>query len=47
MQLEFSLQIFEKYSNIKFHEYPSGGISAELFQDGGRTDRDDGAERAH
>jgi hypothetical protein len=25
MKLEFSLQIFEKYSNIKFHEEPSGG----------------------
>jgi hypothetical protein len=24
-QLEFSWQIFEKYSNIKFHEQPSGG----------------------
>jgi len=25
MKLEFSHQIFEKYSNIKFHENPSGG----------------------
>ena len=25
MNLEFSRQIFEKYSNIKFHEYPSSG----------------------
>jgi hypothetical protein len=26
MKLEFSPQIFEKYSNIKFHENPSSGI---------------------
>jgi len=26
MKLEFSRQIFEKYSNIKYHEYPSLGI---------------------
>ena len=25
MELEFSLQIFEKHSNIKFHENLSGG----------------------
>jgi len=25
MQLEFSRQIFEKYSDIKFHENPSSG----------------------
>ena len=25
MQLEFSRQFFEKYSNIKFHENPSSG----------------------
>ena len=25
MKLEFSRQIFEKYSNIKFHENPSSG----------------------
>jgi len=25
MKLEFSCQIFEKYSNIKFHENPSSG----------------------
>jgi hypothetical protein len=25
MKLEFSLQIFEKFSNIKFHENPSIG----------------------
>jgi len=27
MKLEFSQQIFGKYSNIKFHENPSGGGS--------------------
>ena len=25
MKLEYSLQIFEKHSNIKFHENPSSG----------------------
>jgi len=25
MKLEFSRQIFEKYSNIKFHDNPSSG----------------------
>jgi len=25
MKIEFSLQIFEKYSNIKFNENPSSG----------------------
>ena len=25
MKLEYSQQIFEKYSNIKFHENPSSG----------------------
>ena len=25
MKLEFSCQIFEKYSNVKFHENPSSG----------------------
>jgi hypothetical protein len=25
MKLEFSQQIFKKYSNIKFRKYPSGG----------------------
>jgi hypothetical protein len=36
MKLEFSRQIFEKYSNIKFQENPSNG--AELFLADGRTD---------
>jgi hypothetical protein len=30
MKLELSRQIFEKYSNIKFHENPS--VGAELFR---------------
>jgi len=36
MQLEFSRQIFEKkkFSNIKFHEYPSSGSRAVPY---GRT----------
>jgi len=25
MKFEFSLEIFEKYSNVKFHENPSSG----------------------
>jgi len=29
MKLDFSRQIFKKYSNIKFHEYPSS--EAEMF----------------
>ena len=37
--LEFSRQIFEKLSNIKFNEYPPVGI--EFFQANGRTDRHD------
>jgi hypothetical protein len=35
MKLEFSLRIFEKYSNIKFHENPAGGSRVPF----GRTDR--------
>jgi hypothetical protein len=35
MKLEFSRQIFEKYSNVKFHENPSRG---NLFFPCGRTD---------
>ena len=30
MKLEFSLQIFEKYPNIKFHENPSSASRAVL-----------------
>jgi hypothetical protein len=36
MELEFSRQRFEKYSNIKFHRIPSSG--SELFHTDGRTD---------
>ena len=36
MKLEFSRQIFEKYSNIKFHENPSSGSRVVPY---GRTDR--------
>ena len=36
MELEFSRQIFERHSNIKFHENPSSGSPAATF---GRTDR--------
>jgi hypothetical protein len=37
MKLALSGQIFEKYSNIKFHENPSNG--AELFHADGQTDK--------
>ena len=37
--LEFSRQIFEKYTNIKFHENPSSGSGIVLCgQTDGRTD---------
>jgi len=36
MNLEFSRQIFEKYSNIKFHKIPSSGSQVVPW---GRTDR--------
>jgi len=35
MKLEFSREIFEKSSNIKFHENPSSGSRAAPY---GRTD---------
>jgi len=35
-KLEFSRQIFEKYSNVKFHENPSGGSRVVSC---GRTDK--------
>ena len=38
MKLEFSRQIFEKFSNINFHE--SGPEEAELFHADGQTDGD-------
>jgi hypothetical protein len=39
-KLEFPRQIFEKYSNIKFHENPSSGSRVVPCgqMDGGRTD---------
>jgi len=40
MKLDCSQQIFEKYSNIKFHENPSSGSSVVPC---GRTDRHDEA----
>ena len=40
MKLEFSLQIFEKYSYIKFNESPtSGSRGVQRGQAGGQTDR--------
>jgi hypothetical protein len=36
MKLEFSRQVFEKYSNVKFHEIPPVGV--ELFHADARTD---------
>jgi len=40
MKLEFSLQIVEKYSRMKFHENPSiGSRVVPCRQTGGRTDR--------
>jgi len=35
MKIEFARHIFEKVSNIKFHENPSGGSRVVLF---GQTD---------
>jgi len=35
MKLEFSHQIFEKYSNIKFHKNPSSGSRVVTY---GQTD---------
>jgi hypothetical protein len=37
MKLEFSVHIFGKYKNIKFHQ--SHPVRAELFHADGRTDR--------
>jgi hypothetical protein len=36
MKIDFSRQIFEKFSNIKFHEHSS--LSAELSPVDGQTD---------
>jgi hypothetical protein len=38
MKLEFSRQIFEKYSDIKFYEIPSSGGRVPCGQTGRRTD---------
>ena len=44
MKLENSRQIFEKYSDIKFHEYPSSETQAvQGIQTESRTDRHDEA----
>jgi hypothetical protein len=40
MKLEFSGQIFEKYSDIKFHENPSSGGRVVIY---GRMDGHDAA----
>jgi hypothetical protein len=45
IKLGFSLHIFEKYSNIKFHEDPpSGSRVVPCGQTDGRTDRNDEAD---
>jgi hypothetical protein len=41
MKLEFFGQVFEKYSNIKFHENPSRGSQVVLC---GRTDGQTGTQ---
>jgi len=38
MRLEFSWQIFEKYSNIKFHKNPSTGGPSFSTRTDGQTD---------
>ena len=42
MKLEFSLQIFDKFSSIKFHENPSCG--SRVFPYGQTHGRTDGAK---
>jgi len=42
MNLEFSRQIFEKYSSVKFHENPSNG--SRVFHAGLMADRHDEAK---
>jgi len=41
MTLKFSQQIFEKYSNTKFHEHPSSGSRA-IHVDGWADEGTDG-----
>jgi len=36
MKLEFSLQLFDSYSNIKFNDIPCSGVRVVTY---GRTDR--------
>jgi len=38
MQFEFSRHIFEKYSNVKFHENPSTGTRVVFLRSNGRAD---------
>jgi hypothetical protein len=38
MKIEYSEQVFEKYSNIKFHEYPSSGSRVVSVRTDRRTD---------
>jgi predicted DNA-binding WGR domain protein len=46
MKPEFSRQIFEKYSNTKFHENPSGGSPVVTWgRAGGRTDGQTGTKK--
>jgi len=42
IKIESSQQIFEKYSKIKFHEYPSTGKP--MFSADGQTDRHEEAK---
>ena len=44
MKLEFSGQILEKYSNIKFHENPLNASHACSMRTYGQTDRYDEAD---
>jgi hypothetical protein len=45
MEVEFSLQIFEKYSNIEFRENPSSG--SRIVPCEGTDRRRDGHDEAH
>ena len=42
-KLEFYRQIFEQYSNVKFHENPSNRSLVPCGQTGGQADRHDEA----
>ena len=41
MKLEFSQQIFEKYSNIEFHSNPSCSVQSSIWTDRGTEGRTD------